>query len=50
MVTAFCSPVTIAYDIFASDENWNLFKKEIELNPLLQDDIDMFIVGYRKLL
>lgn len=49
MVTAFCSPVSIAYDIFASDENWNIFKKEIDTSKSLQDDIDMFIFGYKKL-
>jgi hypothetical protein len=50
LISALCTPVTIAYDIFASTENWQSFLQERDKNPQLQDDIDMFIVGYKKLL
>jgi hypothetical protein len=49
MITALCAPVTIAYDPFLSDHNWQQFLKERESNVNLQDDIDMFIVGYENL-
>lgn len=49
MVSAFCSPVTIAYDIFASAENFEFLKRELDQNQDLQNDIDLFISGYRKL-
>ncbi len=49
LVTAFCSPVTIAYDIFWSNENFEFLRRELANNPELQNDIDLFIRGYRAL-
>lgn len=49
VLTAFCAPISIAYDIFVSDTNFAQLQKESKLNPLLQHDIDTFIQGFRKL-
>ncbi len=46
LITAFCSPVSIAYDIFKSDENFDFLTKEIERNHELQNDINLFVEGY----
>jgi hypothetical protein len=50
LISAFCAPVTIAYDIFASDQNFEFFKRELENNPELQNDLDLFVVAYQRLL
>ncbi len=49
MVTAFCVPVSIAYDIFSSEENWRFLLDERACNLQLQNDIDIFIAGYKRL-
>ncbi len=49
MVTAFCVPVSIAYDVFSSEENWRFLLDERESNLKLQNDIDIFIAGYKRL-
>ncbi|MDD2694184.1 MAG: hypothetical protein PHY14_04645 [Candidatus Gracilibacteria bacterium] len=49
LITAFCSPVTIAYDVFGSEQNFEFLVRELEYNHDLQNDIDLFICGYRSL-
>lgn len=49
MLTALCTPVTIAYDIFQWENNWNVFLEEYGKNTQLQKDIKQFIFGYKKL-
>ena len=49
LISAFCSPVTIAYDIFGSEENFEFFKWELERSAELQDDLELFIRWYRSL-
>ena len=49
MLTAICTPVIIAYDIFQWENNWNVFLEEYRKNTQLQKDIEQFITGYKKL-
>ena len=49
MLTAICTPVIIAYDIFQWENNWNVFLEEYRKNTQLQKDIEQFISGYKKL-
>ncbi|MBP6981731.1 hypothetical protein KBB25_03075 [Candidatus Gracilibacteria bacterium] len=49
MLTAICTPVIIAYDIFQGENNWNVFLEEYRKNTQLQKDIEQFISGYKKL-
>lgn len=49
MLTALCTPVVIAYDIFQWENNWNVFLEEYGKNIQLQKDIEQFVSGYKKL-
>lgn len=48
LVTAVCTPVTIAYDVFEGD-NFEFLKKELINNHDLQNDVDLFICWYQAL-
>ena len=46
LVTAFCAPVTIAYDIFWFQKNFDFLKRELQTNESLRAELDVFIRWY----
>ncbi len=48
IISAFCTPVTIAYDIF-EEKNFEIFTQEVRNNKLLRHQLKLFITWYEYL-